>query len=135
MVDCRRVLLVDDDIDFVAINRQALEAAGFEVVVAHDGKQGFELATEGSVAVAVLDVIMSTPDEGFELARRLRNNTRTAKIPLIMLTSVNAVNEAKGHVFRLGDQDRDDMWLPVDKFVDKPVKPAALVAMVTELVG
>ena len=119
----KRVLLVDDDHDFVSVNRTVLEAAGFDVMVAYDGDEGFRLATTAPVSVAILDVIMNTPDEGFELARRLRGNPSTATLPLIMLTSVNAVNEASGHPIRLGDHDRDDTWLPVDKFVEKPLAP------------
>ena len=129
----KRVLLVDDDQDFISINRSVLEAAGFEVVVAYDGAEGFRLATGTTVDLAILDVMMKEPDEGFVLARKLRQNPATAAIPLVMLTSVNAVNEASGHPFRLGDQDRDEMWLPVDKFVDKPVKPDLLVALARKL--
>jgi CheY-like chemotaxis protein len=135
MASKKRILLVDDDVDFLEINKAALVAAGYDVVMAHDSKEGLKLASAGGVDAAILDVMMTTPDEGFELARAMRKNERTARIPLIMLTSVNAVHEAKGQIFRLGDQDRDDMFLPVDKFIDKPVKADALVAVVRELTG
>ena len=68
----KRVLLVDDDVDFLEINRLTLEKAGFEVVTADNGDEGFRVATSTPVDVAVLDVMMDTPTEGFELARRLR---------------------------------------------------------------
>jgi CheY-like chemotaxis protein len=129
----KRVLLVDDDIDFITVNKMALEAAGYAVATAYNGKDGLRLALEGGFDAAVLDVIMTTPDEGFELARSLRKDPRTKKLPLIMLTSVNAVAESKGFVFRISDRDRDDMWLPVDKFVDKPIKADRLIALVREL--
>jgi CheY-like chemotaxis protein len=83
--------------------------------------------------VAVLDVMMTRPDEGFDLARTLRKDARTAGIPLLMLTSVNAANSERGLLFRLSDRDRDDMWLPVDRFVDKPVAPEKLLGLVREL--
>ncbi len=120
------VLIVDDDIDFVEANRIALEAAGFEVLTAHNGSEGMEVARSNHVDVAVLDVIMDTPDEGFSLARDLRKDARTRNIPLVMLTSVNEVNRKAGYTFRFSDRDRDEMWLPVDKFLDKPVKPQQL---------
>jgi CheY-like chemotaxis protein len=133
----KRVLLVDDDVDFIEVNKLALEKAGYEVVTANDGTEGFARAAEAKAetpfAAAVLDVMMRTPDEGFELARKLRKNAGTAKIPLIMLTSLNAVNAKKGFPFRLSDVDRDDLWLPVDKFVDKPVSATKLVGLVREL--
>ncbi|HEY3353771.1 MAG TPA: response regulator [Polyangia bacterium] len=131
----KTVLLVDDDVDFLEVNRLALEKAGYTVVTAHDGSEGFTRAVEAPVDVAVLDVMMRTPDEGFDLARRLRKHQPTAKIPLLMLTSINAVNAKRGFPFRLSDADRDDLWLPVDKFIDKPVSATKLVTLVRELEG
>lgn len=127
-MDAKRVLLVDDDVDFLEVNRLALEGAGFEVVTAANGDQALQLATTVPLDAAILDVIMTTPEEGFVLARSLRQNPKTRRLPLIMLTSVNAVNAAQGWGFRFSDQDRDDMWLPVDKFIDKPVRPEQLVS-------
>jgi CheY-like chemotaxis protein len=131
----KRVLLVDDDVDVLEINRLALRGAGYDVVLAHDRAEAVAAMTSQAFDLAVLDVIMSKPNDGFELARELRRSPRTAKMPLVMLTSINTVNEAKGLLFRLGDQDRDDLWLPVDKFVDKPLAPEALVRIVGELCG
>lgn len=125
-----KVLLVDDDVDFVKANELALKAAGFEVQSAFNGKDGFSIAVKGNVDVVVLDVMMETPDEGFNLARMLRKDEKTKNIPLIMLTSVNKVNEESGYTFTFSDKDRDDMWLPIDKFLDKPVKPEKLVETV-----
>jgi hypothetical protein len=48
---------------------------------------------------------------------------------------VNAENEAQGSAFRFTDRDKDPQWLPVDRFVDKPVKPEDLVSMVRTLAG
>jgi CheY-like chemotaxis protein len=90
------VLLVDDDIDFVFANRSALEAAGYQVIVAHNGNDGMRLARENQVDVAILDVMMDTPEEGFILARNLRKDEKTKNIPLVMLTSVNEVNRKAG---------------------------------------
>jgi two-component system, OmpR family, alkaline phosphatase synthesis response regulator PhoP len=131
----KRVLLVDDDVDFLEINRLILEKAGFEVVTADNGNEGFQMASSTPVDVAVLDVMMDTPTEGFELARKLRQQDKTRHIPLLMLTSVNTENEAIGSHIRFSDRDRDKAWLPVDRFVDKPVKPEDLVSLVRTLSG
>jgi CheY-like chemotaxis protein len=120
------VLLVDDDIDFVNANRTALEAAGYRVIAAHNSVEGLKAAHENHVDVAVLDVMMDTPEEGFVLARNLRKDEKTKDIPLIMLTSVNEVNRKAGYPYKFTDHDRDEMWLPIDKFLDKPIKPQQL---------
>ena len=120
------VLIVDDDVDFVKANQIALEAEGFQVLAAYNGSEGMRAARNNHVDVAVLDVILDTPDEGFALARELRKDDKTKGIPLVMLTSVNEVNRKAGYTFRFSDRDRDEMWLPVDKFLDKPVKPQQL---------
>jgi CheY-like chemotaxis protein len=128
------VLLVDDDIDFVIANRTALEAAGYQVIVAHNGNDGMRLARENQVDVAVLDVMMDSPEEGFILARNLRKDEKTKGIPLLMLTSVNEVNRKAGYPYKFTDHDRDEMWLPIDKFLDKPIKPQQLAEAVRAFV-
>ncbi len=134
-MDAKTVLLVDDDIDLLAINRITLEGEGFNVLTAENGSQAMEIATTTHVDVAVLDVMMTTPTEGFLLARALRQDERTKRIPLLMLTSLNTEHEAQGSSFRITDRDKDPLWLPVDRFVDKPVKPEDLVSLVRTLAG
>jgi len=134
-MDAKTVLLVDDDVDLLDINRITLEGAGFEVLTAENADDAMRVATTRQVDVAVLDVMMTTPTEGFLLARALRQDDRTKHIPLLMLTSVNAEYEAQGSSFRFTDRDRDPQWLPVDRFVDKPVKPEDLVSIVRTLAG
>jgi CheY-like chemotaxis protein len=131
----KTILLVDDDVDVIEANRLALEAAGYRVLTAHDGAEALALVEEHDIHGAVLDVMMKTRDEGFHLARMLRKTPRTRTIPLLMLTGVNAESARQGHPLRLSDDDRDEVWLPVDRFLDKPVSPARLVALLRELVG
>ena len=134
-MDAKTVLLVDDDIDLLDINRITLEGEGFNVLTAENGEQAMRIATTTHVDVAVLDVMMTTPTEGFLLARALRQDERTKQIPLLMLTSINTEHEAQGSSFRITDRDKDPLWLPVDRFVDKPVKPEDLVSLVRTLAG
>jgi|WetSurMetagenome_2_1015567.scaffolds.fasta_scaffold199976_2 DNA-binding response OmpR family regulator len=134
-MEVKNVLLVDDDRDLIEINKMALEKAGFKVFTAANSAEAMSIATANEINVAVLDVMMDTPTEGFLLAREMRQNEKTADIPLLMLTSVNTQNEAIGSFIRFSDQDRSKTWLPVDRFMDKPVKAEELVSVVRTLAG
>lgn len=127
------VLFVDDDVDFLTANQLAFEAAGYEVHTATSSAEAVKLAVKFKPDVAVLDVVMQRPDEGFLLARQLRDDERTKSVQLVLLSSVNEINRAKGLGFRFSDHDRDDRWLPVDRVLDKPVKPRKLMEVVEKL--
>ena len=129
------VLLVDDDVDFVASNKMALENEGFAVLTAHNRADAMEIANSNHIDTAVLDVIMDSPDEGLVLARELRRNRRTEGIPLILLTSLNDVNKEAGYKIRFSDLDRDEVWLPIDRYIDKPVKSRDLTAEIRKLLN
>jgi len=135
MTEKTKILLVDDDNDLNETNRSALEAAGFAVVVATSKDEGLSAALANECALAVIDVMMQTPEEGFELARALRQNDKTKKMHLLMLSAVNAAAVNRQFLFGLSDEDIDDTWLPVEKFVDKPVAPAKLVELVQSMLG
>jgi CheY-like chemotaxis protein len=129
----RAVLLVDDDVDFLAAHTMFFEAAGFVVHTAGNSSEALEVAARVCPDVAVLDVVMDEPDAGFVLARKLRMDNRTKAIRLVILSSVNEINRQRGLAFRYSDQDRDEQWLPVDRVLEKPVKPEKLIAIVEEL--
>lgn len=119
MSDVTKVLLVDDDVDLVAVNTAILESRGYVVVSAHSGPAGLVKARAESPDLIVLDVMMGTNSEGFDLARALRKDDATRSIPLIMVTSVNSTVP-----FRF---EPDPTYLPVDRFLEKPVAPEALL--------
>lgn len=114
-----KVLVVDDEMEFVEVSTIVLEGDGFEVVAAASGEEARQKAAEEKPDLIVLDVMMETKTAGFETARWLRENEETKDIPIIMLTAVN-----QEVPWRFGP---DDIWLPVDAFVDKPVSPETLL--------
>jgi CheY-like chemotaxis protein len=134
-MDKKTVLLVDDELDLLETYKTILEHEGFAVLTATGSKEAMKLAASNPIDVAVLDVMMETPTEGFELAREMRQNEKTKRIALVMLTSVNTHNEQIGSFVRFTDRDRDSKWLPVDRFLDKPVKPKDLATIVRTLSG
>jgi two-component system alkaline phosphatase synthesis response regulator PhoP len=122
----KRVLLVDDDVDFVEANKAVLENNGYKVAVAYDGKECLEKVRSDRPDVIVLDVMMATHSEGFDVSRDLRNSEHTKSIPILMVTSINDTVPYKF--------ERDETWLPVDSFVEKPIEPQNLLEELSRMV-
>lgn len=120
----RTVLVIDDDIDLVEIIRVTLEREKLRVIDAQNGERGFALAKEQRPDLVLLDVMMGTVDEGFQVAYKLRSEPLTKDIPIIMLS---AVGERTGFSF---DKGKDAEFLPVSEFIEKPVSPRKLVDLV-----
>ncbi len=123
----KKVLIVDDDKDQVAVTRELLESKGFDVAAAHSGDEGRKAALAEAPDVVILDVMMETDTAGFHVARWLREQDATKSIPIIMLTGVNQTVP-----WRFGP---DDVWLPVDVFMDKPVSSERLLGEVKKALG
>ena len=81
-----RILVVDDDRDIARFVELNLSLEGFEVQVAHDGAQALEMATADPPDLILLDVMMPVVD-GVEVVRRLRAQSSTASVPVVMLTA------------------------------------------------
>ena len=126
MAESVRVLLVDDDPDFIEANSIVLEASGFEVLSANSGAEGLRMVREEKPDVVILDVMMEHTDEGFAVARRIRSRLRS-DVPIIMLTSVGKVT---GYDF---NPEENPDFFPVNIFLEKPVPPSILVNRVREV--
>jgi len=121
------VLLVDDDADFVEQNRLLLEGGGYLVRTAHSGQQCLEEVGAHRPDLIILDMMMESENEGFDLSRELRNSEYTKGIPLVMITSVNDIRP-----FRI---EPDRTWLPVDALIEKPVDPRLLLDVVNRILA
>lgn len=115
-----KVLLVDDDKDFVEVNRTLLEGNGYEVIFAYNPEDGMNLLETEKPEVMVLDVMMQEPDDGFAMAQKIRRNGN--QIPIVMLSSISKVSGAKF--------EKNDEMLPVNEFLEKPVKADVLLAAI-----
>lgn len=122
-----RILLVDDDPDFVEMNRAVLEGAGYLVTAAYNGTQCLKLAASEPPDLIVLDMIMEGKKAGLEVSRALREGEATRSIPIVMITSVNETVPVR--------VEPDPSWLPVDLFLEKPVDPALLLETVAGIVA
>jgi DNA-binding response OmpR family regulator len=124
-----RILLVDDDAAIVASNKVALEASGFVVEQASTKEDALAVIGRQLPDVVVLEAMLDGGLAGFDLARQLADEHPS--LPLIMLSRVDEHLTAKERAA----QDRDDGWMPVQRFMEKPVSPDVLVYEVDHLVG
>jgi len=121
-----KILLVDDDKDFVEATKLVLESGSYEVIVAYDGDEGLEKARKERPDLIILDIIMPVKD-GFSAAEQLKKIPELNKIPVIMLTSFS---EKVGETSLSVSQG---LALDAEDYVDKPVAPEELLKRVERL--
>jgi [FeFe] hydrogenase H-cluster maturation GTPase HydF len=127
----KKVYMVDDDVDLVATTRLALEAKGYVFKGQHDEKQLVENIRKFNPDVIILDVMFpDNPGAGFDMARTIRHQDDLKGKPVIMLSAVNTEGKYPG---KFTDNDIDEIYLPITKFVDKPIDPAKLIKTIEKL--
>lgn len=125
-----RILIVDDDPDFVAVVKVILEGDHYDVATAFDKVEGMKRIEVDKPDLIIMDVMMSTWSDGFEMSRELKKDPRYEDIPILMLTGVE---EKTGIGFKSTAGDPE--WLPVNGFLDKPVEPQVLLDEVNRLLS
>lgn len=128
----RDILVIDDDKDLVQSMRIILESRSYGVRVAYNGKQGYERIEEKTPDLIILDVMMATDTDGFDLAYKLKNNAGYKDIPIIMATSfTQKIMEQGPEKFQhiLGEA-----W-PVSFFIEKPVDPEGLLSIIEKILN
>jgi len=121
-----KILVIDDDKDFQETTRIVLEKSGFQVISAYDPDEGLRKVQEDTPDLVILDVMMPSDFEGFEVARKIREQLKLVELPIILLTAVHGTKKVP---YRFAPHEQ---WLPVDYFYDKPLAPGVLVAKVRE---
>ena len=124
-----KILLVDDDVDFVDLNKAVLENHGFEVLVAFSGREGLDKVKFEEPDLIVLDLMLERHDTGFGFAKALKADPRYGKIPILLLT---AVAETTGCDF---SQELDGYWMKTDDYASKPLLPEELVKRIGGLLA
>ena len=128
-----KILVVDDDPDIALATRLFLENAGYEVIEARNSADALQLIRNESVDLIVLDVMMDSPTEGFQMSLTLRSPDpqseykQYASIPIIMLTSIHSTTPVRF--------EPDSDYLPVDLFLEKPINPDELIPAVKKLIN
>ncbi len=113
-----KILIVDDDVDALKLVGLMLERQGHQIIAANNGAQALEKAANQSPDLVILDVMMPDMD-GYQVARRLRQNPATQHLPILMFTAKSSVAD-KIAGFQAG----------VDEYLTKPIHPAELIARV-----
>ena len=161
----KKILLVDDDVDVISIVETILENEGFEVVTACNKTDGLEKARSEKPDLAVVDVMMTTYFEGFELAEALINDSQFKGMPVLLQTSIEIFESNDDDVMKFARYYRDSNtgkemdvllvqdfrsnkagvdyrdskgkihWLPVNGFIRKPVNAKTLLEKVKRLLN
>ena len=125
-----KILIVDDDLDFTKALQTTLESQRYTVLTAADKMEGMGKIKAEKPDLLILDVMMSTWQDGFEMARELKKDPEFKDILILMLTGVK---ERSGIEFK--STAGDPTWCPVDGFLDKPVESDILLAEVEKLLS
>jgi len=121
-----KILIVDDDVDFVESTKTILEAKPYNVIIAKQGDEGLQKAKDENPDLILLDVIMPVKD-GFTAAEQLKKDPKLSKIPVIMLTAFSAkggetaIPRSRGYT------------LETEDYIEKPVRPEDLLAAVEKV--
>jgi len=122
-----KVLLVDDDVDFVDLNTAVLKNHGFEVAAAFSGREGLDKVRFEQPDLIVVDLMMEKHDSGFAFARAVKADPIYRNIPILMLTAVAGTT---GYDF---SQELDGYWMKTDDYASKPLLPEELLKRVEGL--
>ncbi len=127
MAGKKKILVVDDEPDFVAIVRKYLEKEGFEVDVAYDGVEGLRKVRQSPPDAIVLDVMMPEKD-GYAVCQELKQSDQYKNIPIVLLTAVSS------HVSSTRYSHYDGMSTEADDYLPKPASAEEIVESVKRLV-
>ena len=128
MANKKTVIVIDDDPDVLEATKVTLEGSGYAAVTAMSGPEGLSRIRQGGIDCIILDVMMARETEGFHIAQELKADGKTAKIPIIMMTSVS---KKTGFEFSPAT-DKD--FMPVEVFLEKPVDPKKLIQTVAGVI-
>jgi CheY-like chemotaxis protein len=125
----KKILLIDDDEDLLRSLQVTLESKDFEVITATDSKKGLNKLMIEKPHLLVLDVMMNTNLEGYNLLHAIKKDPEFKKLPIILLTGMA---DAMG--VNLSSGVEDPAMFPYVRFQDKPIDPLLLVEMINDMI-
>ena len=120
------ILLIDDDPDMHEALKMILEPEGFRLTCCLTGPLGLEAMRRDPPGLILLDVMLTTPSEGFHLAYQIKNDDRFKEIPVIMISAIGRTMEMD-FASELGSD-----YLPAEKFINKPFEASLVLTAVRD---
>ncbi|HSJ52174.1 MAG TPA: formate/nitrite family transporter [Anaerolineae bacterium] len=122
-----KILVVDDDPDFVQVTSTILTQEGYKVSSAANGTQALQAMKANKPDLVLLDVMMATPLEGVQVAKTMAADPALKQIPVIMVSSIDSTQYA--------DSLPNDLHIPIDAWISKPAKPDHLLNTVRRFIS
>jgi two-component system alkaline phosphatase synthesis response regulator PhoP len=123
-----RLLVIDDDPDFVEGIKSILVAADYDVDVAYNPKDGLQALQTGQYDLLLLDIMMGRGAEGIMIARKMRKDAKLREMPVLIITGIR-----EQMAFLFPGQAVHPHFMAVDELVEKPVEPSLLLEKVSTL--
>jgi DNA-binding response OmpR family regulator len=130
MTQGKNLLMIDDDPDFVEGIKSILVAAGYNVDVAYNPKDGFKALQDKSYDLLLLDIMMGRGAEGIMIARKMRKDTKLREMPVLIITGIR-----EQMAFLFPGEPVHPRFVAVDELVEKPVEPKLLLDKVSTLIS
>lgn len=132
-----RIVVIDDDPDFVEAVRLILEAGGHEVHAAGSPEEGRARIESVRPDLVLLDVMMPEATEGFHLVWALRRHPDPAvrEVPILLLTALHATTDLRLYPDLADATYGPGEYLPVQGFLEKPVEPSLLLRRIAEVLA
>ena len=125
----KKILIVDDDPDYLLQMEMQVERMGFEVILAESEKEGLKILEYTKPDLAIVDLMMENADSGFILSKQIKS--MYPDTPIILAT---AVTSETGLVFGV-DENEDRKWIKADRYLEKGIRPEQLKAEINRLIN
>lgn len=124
----KRLIIIDDDPDYVAGIKSVLETANYSVDVAYNPKEGFKALQTNRYDLLLLDIMMGRGAEGVALARKIRKDPKLRELPVLIITGLR-----EQIAFLFPGQSVHPHFVENDELLEKPVEPKLLLEKVSSL--
>lgn len=128
MTEQKKLLMIDDDPDFVEGIKSILDAANYNVEVAYNPKDGLQALQTKSYDMLLLDIMMGRGAEGIMIARKLRKDPKLRELPVLIITGIR-----EQIAFLFPGEPVHPRFVEIDELVEKPIEPQLLLEKVSAL--